>query len=69
MRAFWELFRDTILEIQSKREKHEMAKEKQNPDYSKSSTEMKNTEKSEDTVTRYFTFTKSVFSTGGEGYE
>lgn len=46
-----------------------MAKEKQNPDYSKSSTEMKNTEKSEDTVTRYFTFTKSVFSTGGEGYE
>lgn len=24
LRAFWELFRDTILEIQSKRKKHEM---------------------------------------------
>lgn len=64
LRAFWELFRDTILEIQSKHEKHEMAKEKQNPDYSKSSTEMKNTEKSADTVTRYFTFTKLYFLLG-----
>lgn len=27
LRAFWELFRDTILEIESKCEKHEMAKE------------------------------------------
>lgn len=45
LRAFWELFRDTILVIQSKHEKHEIAKEKKYPEYSKylkSSTEMKN---------------------------
>jgi len=49
-----------------------MAKEKQKPEYSKFSTEMKkmkNAERSEDIFTKYFIFTKSVFSSEYKGYE
>jgi len=72
LRACWKIFRDIILEIQSKCEKHKMAKEKQKPEYSKFSTEMKkmkNAERSEDIFTKYFIFTKSVFSSEYKGYE
>lgn len=40
--VFWELFRDTILEIQRTCEEHDVVKENQNTEYSNSSTEMKN---------------------------